>query len=84
MSDRSNPLAGWTPKQIEEGKRWVEAWKRAGPALDRIRIAELAAADCRVIAARLEDASRAALARRRPTVTSGLVEQQRRFHQRPE
>ena len=34
---------GETPSELELTRRWVAAWKRAGPALEHVRIEELRA-----------------------------------------
>lgn len=41
MANRSSKLSEWTPEQIALGRRWVEAWKDAGPMLGRLRRDEL-------------------------------------------
>ena len=38
---KNEPLAGWSPEQIAAGKRWVQAWKEAGPRLEQVRREEL-------------------------------------------
>lgn len=76
MVKKPDPLANWTPEQIEQGRRWVEAWKHAGPELERIRREELRHLD------QYEGISRltwAYIPELRPT--SGLVEQQRWFQE---
>ncbi len=76
MSDDRDPFAGWTPEQIALGRRWVATWKRAGEALERIRIQELRQLDTyRAIAALLSPSLPAVP----PRPSSGLVEQQRWF-----
>jgi hypothetical protein len=72
-------LADWTPSQIETWRRWVEDWRRAGNALERIRRAELRSLD-RGRAIELLCGSQAApRIPREPRPTSGLIEQQRWF-----
>lgn len=69
-------LSGWSPAQIEEGRRWVETWRRAGIELERIRRKELRALDVQKAIALLCGQP----IRPRPLLpTSGLVEQQRWF-----
>ena len=41
MASRFSKLTDWTPEQIAMGKRWVQAWKEAGPELERLRRQEL-------------------------------------------
>ena len=81
MGGKQSSLAGWTPEQIAQGKRWVRTWREAGDALDRIRRAELRRLD-------LDPADAIAplcgpadytVEPRAPKPTSGLVEQQRWF-----
>ncbi len=38
---KNEHLAGRSPEQIAAGRRWVQAWKEAGPRLERIRREEL-------------------------------------------
>src|SRR5688500_10942498 len=45
-----NSLASWTPAQIAQGKRWVQAWKSAGDAMERLRREELRRLDAHAIA----------------------------------
>jgi hypothetical protein len=34
-------LESWTPEQIEQGRRWVQAWREAGQVIERLRREEL-------------------------------------------
>lgn len=61
---------------------WMAQWRAAGPALERIRLRELATADLGRIAAALEDACLEGVRARDPGRISGLVEQQRLLHRR--
>jgi hypothetical protein len=68
--------SAWTPEQIADAKRWVETWRRAGPALDRVRASEIRALDTyRAISLLLVPGVSDIEAR----PSSGLVEQQRWF-----
>jgi hypothetical protein len=58
---------------------WIAAWRRAGPALERIRREELRRLDHRTVIASFDDAFLAINRHPRPDTTSGLVEQQRLF-----
>ncbi len=66
-------------RERELTRRWIEAWERAGPALERVEAEELAHYDYEknrhLIDALCEIGARFA----RPRTTSGLVEQQRLF-----
>jgi hypothetical protein len=79
MSRAPSALAGWTPEQIEIGRRWVAAWRAAGPELDRIRRQELRQLDTFKTIALLCGPADYRVPPRAPTPTSGLVEQQRLF-----
>ncbi|NUM52669.1 MAG: hypothetical protein HUU46_03405 [Candidatus Hydrogenedentes bacterium] len=76
-NDRNeSPLAGWTPEQIEQGKQWVEAWKRAGEAMEKLRAEELQKLDgYRAIEMLCGDYDYT-VEPRAPKPYSGLVEQQ--------
>jgi hypothetical protein len=71
-------LASWTPAQIAQGKRWVQAWKSAGDAMERLRREELRRLDSQAIALLCGPADYH-VAPRAPRPTSGLIEQQRWF-----
>jgi hypothetical protein len=79
METPSSALAGWTPEQIAQGKRWVQTWKNAGEAMEALRRKELRELDSYKTIALLcgpADYTREPFA---PKPTSGLVEQQRYF-----
>jgi len=57
-------------------RRWVEAWKEAGPELERIRSREVQEADNLKVLAALEGAFNHALRTMPPRPSSGLVEMQ--------
>ena len=79
MSRVPSALAGWTPEQIEAGRRWVAAWRTAGPELDRIRRNELRLLDTFKTVALLCGPADYSVPPRAPKPSSGLVEQQRWF-----
>ena len=76
MSSRNASLADWTPEQIALGKRWVRAWKEAGPELERLRREELRRIDPQRAIALLCGTADYTTPPRAPKPTSGLVEQQ--------
>jgi len=72
-------LADWTPEQIALGRRWAQAWKEAGPELERLRREDLRRLDPRRAIALLCGPADYRVPPRAPKPTSGLVEQQRWF-----
>jgi hypothetical protein len=58
-------------------RRWVQAWKEAGPELEAIRRREIREADNLKVLAMLEGAFNHALRTMPPRESSGLVEMQR-------
>jgi len=60
-------------------RRWVETWKEAGPALERLRTEEIRNSDTAAAIEQLSDAFESARRQWKPPATSGLVEQQRLF-----
>lgn len=76
MDDHESPLRDWTPAQIEQGRLWVESWRRAGVELERVRREELR--NLRTFHA-ISLLCTDAMIRPEPSPTSGLVEQQRLF-----
>jgi len=79
MSSKTSSLADWTPEQIAQGKRWVQAWKEAGEAMEQLRREELRRLDaCRAIGL-LYGPADYRVPPRAPKPTSGLVEQQSWF-----
>lgn len=72
-------LANWTPEQIAQGKRWVQAWRRTGEAMERLRREELRRLDATKTIALLCGPGDYRTAPRAPKPTSGLIEQQRWF-----
>lgn len=80
MPDRESALAAWSPEQRAQGREWVAAWKRAGPALERVRRQELRSLDVFAAIATLCGPADYTVPPRAPKPTSGLIEQQRVFH----
>jgi hypothetical protein len=72
-------LATWTPEQIAAGRRWVAAWKAAGPELERIHKQELRRLDAFKAIALLCGPADYRVPPRAAAPMSGLVEQQRLF-----
>ena len=66
----------------EDVATWVRVWQAAGPRLEAIRLQELQRTTVADFVASMSDAFRAALLHAEPRLTSGLVEQQRRFAKR--
>lgn len=79
MSDRPSALEAWSPEQRAQGREWVAAWKRAGPALEELRRRDLRALDAFAAIAQLCGPADYHAAPRAPKPTSGLIEQQRLF-----
>ena len=63
----------------KEMEKWVDTWKRAGPALEAVKQRELRAYDYDKNQAILDEMLQWACDHRRDRLTSGLVEQQRMF-----
>ncbi len=76
---KNEPLAGWSPEQIAAGKRWVQAWKEAGPRLEQVRREDLRRLDPQRAIALLCGEADYTRPPRAPRPTSGLIEQQRWF-----
>jgi hypothetical protein len=79
VTPRPSALSGWTAEQIAAGRRWVKAWKDAGPELERVRREELRQLDAYRTIAMLCGSADYTVSPRAPKPTSGLVEQQRLF-----
>jgi hypothetical protein len=79
MSSERSSLADWTPEQIAQGKRWVQAWKEAGEVMAQLRRDELRRLDPRHAIALLCGPADYRTPPRAPKPTSGLIEQQRWF-----
>ncbi len=65
--------------QDEAVLKWVQNWRKAGAAIERVRAAELRAIDVPAAIERLQDAFQSAQAHYPARAGSGLVEQQRWF-----
>lgn len=76
---RPSALDEWTPEQLALGRRWVQAWKSAAPALEAIRRDELRRLDAYAAIQLLCGPADYRAEPRAPKPTSGLVEQQRIF-----
>ena len=79
MSVEPSSLADWTPEQIIQGKRWVQAWKEAGAAMEQLRRQELRRLDAHRAIAMLCGPADYRVPPRAPKPTSGLIEQQHWF-----
>ena len=79
MSPEPSALAGWTAEQIALAKRWVRAWRDAGPELERIRRAELRRLGPGDAIEHLCGEADYTVPPRAPKPGSGLVEQQAWF-----
>ena len=79
MSSDTSSLTGWTPEQIAQGKRWVQAWKNAGEDMEQLRRKELREMDARHSIELLCGPADYRVPPRAPKPTSGLIEQQRWF-----
>jgi hypothetical protein len=76
MNWESSSLADWTPEQIAEGKRWVQVWKEAGVALEKVRREELRRLEGAQAIALLCGPADYRVPPRAPKPGSGLIEQQ--------
>ncbi|MDW7980112.1 MAG: hypothetical protein RMH97_06050 [Verrucomicrobiales bacterium] len=65
--------------QLSRAKRYVEAWQRAGPELERMRLEAIKSADTAQTIAALDGLFESAVKMFAPKPISGLVEQQRLF-----
>lgn len=78
MSETS-ALANWTPEQVAQGKRWVQAWAEAGACMEQLRRDELRKTDTATALQRLAGAFESARHLGSPRSFSGLVAQQALF-----
>jgi hypothetical protein len=76
MSSEPSSLSSWTPEQLALGRRWVQAWREAGEAMERLRREELRNLDGQRAIALLCGPADYTVPPRAPRPTSGLVEQQ--------
>jgi hypothetical protein len=72
-------LDTWTPEQIAAARKSIDAWKTAGPELERIRREELRSVDVQKAISLLCGPADYTVPPRAPKPTSGLIEQQRWF-----
>ena len=79
MSSDSSSLRNWTPEQVAAGRRWVQAWREAGQAMERLRREELRRLDVQRAIALLCGPADYRAPPRAPQPTSSLVEQQQWF-----
>lgn len=68
-----------TKEEKENAKRWVEAWKLAGPELERDRRKQIRKADTKKAIQILSGTLRLNLRRHPKPLNSGLIEQQAIF-----
>lgn len=68
-----------TEQETENARRWMQAWKVAGPLLEEIRAEEIRATDTVKAMEMLDDAFSSAIWLNQPRAGSGLVEQQKIF-----
>lgn len=79
MTTESSSLSGWTPEQLRQGQLWVQAWKGAGEAMEKLRREELRRLDPSRAISLLCGPADYRTPPRAPKPSSGLVEQQRWF-----
>ena len=79
MCTDPSPLRNWTPEEVALGRRWVQAWREAGPIMEQLRREELQRLDVKRAIALLCGPADYRIAPRAPRPTSGLVEQQEWF-----
>ena len=79
MKSEPSAFAEWTPEQVAQGRRCVDAWKRAGEGMERLRREELRRLDPQRAIALLCGPADYRVPPRVARPTSGLVEQQRWF-----
>lgn len=79
MNDEPSSLAGWTPEEIEATRRWVNTWRSAGEALDRLKREELRQLDALRAIELLCGSADYTVPPRAPKPWSGLIEMQAIF-----
>jgi hypothetical protein len=72
-------LTDWTPEEMARGRQWVQAWRTAGPVLERLRRDELRRLDGYRAIAHLCSPADYHQPPRVARSTSGLIDQQRWF-----
>jgi hypothetical protein len=73
------PVAEMTEQEKADARKWIEAWKRATPELERMRRQDIRDADTARSIPAFDGLFEAAVRDFPPKPTSGLVEQQRLF-----
>ena len=68
-----------TATDQENARRWMQAWRTAGPLLEQVRAEEIRATDTVKAMEMLDDAFSSAIWLNQPRTGSGLVEQQEIF-----
>ena len=76
MVDKTSALSDWTPEELENGRRWAEAWKLASADLEQIHRREIRELDSYKTIALLCGPADYTVPPRAPKPYSGLVEQQ--------
>jgi hypothetical protein len=76
MAAEPTPHENLTSEEMSQIKLWVQTWRKAGPALERIRREELRNLDGAKAIALLCGPADYTMPPRAPKATSGLVEQQ--------
>ena len=76
MSNESSSLKNWTPEELANGRRWVQAWREAGRDMERLRREELRQLDPQRAIALLCGPADYHVPPRVARPSSGLVEQQ--------
>jgi hypothetical protein len=79
MSETLSSVAGWSPEQIEQTRRWIDTWRTAGKELEEIRRREIRELNTYHTIELLCGAADYSHPPRVPKPSSGLVEQQRLF-----
>jgi hypothetical protein len=76
MSSGTSSLANLPPEEIENTRKWVETWRKAGPVLEKIRRTEVRNLDSFKTISLLCGPADYTVPPRAPKPTSGLIEQQ--------
>jgi hypothetical protein len=79
MSNELSSLANWTQEELTLGRRWVQAWRKAGQDMERLRREELRHLDGWHAISLLCGPADYWHPPRSPRPDSGLVEQQHWF-----
>lgn len=73
------PVSEMSEQEKAQAKQWVEAWRRAGPELERMRREEIRRTDTAQSIPAFDGAFEGAVRDFPAKPTSGLIEQQRCF-----